>query len=125
MRFLIPLILMCSLAGYSQAQEQLRQLPSGATEVQVRGQTYYQHGNTFYRYHPQGGYFYEVSAPRGLIRAEQPRFYRRSLPEQRIRINSEEGCRNWAAEHANRNPSIGGKIYMRQFNRCMNMLRQQ
>ncbi|WP_308367048.1 MULTISPECIES: hypothetical protein [unclassified Microbulbifer] len=125
MRFLIPLILMCSLAGYSQAQEQLRQLPSGATEVQVRGQTYYQHGNTFYRFHPQGGYYYEVRAPRGLIRAEQPHFYRRSLPEQRIRINSEEGCRNWAAEHANRNPSIGGKIYMRQFHRCMNMLRQQ
>lgn len=127
MRFLIPLILMCSLAGYSQAQEQLRQLPSGSSEVQVMGQTYYQHGNTFYRFHSQGGYYYEVTPPRGLIRYEQPHFYRRTLPEpeQRVRIDSEEGCRNWAAERANRNPSMGGKIYISEFNRCMNLTGQQ
>ncbi len=127
MRFLIPLILMCSLAGYSQAQEQLSKLPSGTAVVQLRGQTYYQHGNTFYRYYPQGGYYYEVTPPRGLIRSEQPHFYRRTLPapERRVRIDSEAGCRNFAADRANRNPSMGGKIYISEFNRCMNMIGQQ
>lgn len=123
MRFLIPLILLCSLAGYSQAQEPLRQLPSDSTQIEYLGQTYYQHGNTFYRFHPQGGYYYEVKPPQGMVRYQQPHFHRLDLPEQRVRITSEEGCRNLAAAHANRNPSIGGKVYMREFNRCMKQIR--
>ncbi|WP_323845760.1 hypothetical protein [Microbulbifer magnicolonia] len=124
MRFLIPLILMCSLAGYSQAQEQMRQLPEDTTQIQYLGQTYYQHGNDFYRFNPDGGYYYEVQPPRGMIRYEQPHFHRLDLPEQRVRIDSEEGCRNQAAELANRNPSMGGKVYTREFNRCMSMIGQ-
>jgi len=123
MRFLIPLILMCALAGYSQAQDRLRELPSGTAQVQVMGQTYYQHGNTFYRFHPQGGYYYEVQPPSGLIRDERGHYYRRGMDQPRI--GTEEGCRNFAAERANRNPSVGGKVYIAEFNRCMNMIRQQ
>ncbi|MFC6634276.1 hypothetical protein [Microbulbifer taiwanensis] len=123
MRILIPVLLMCSLAGYSQAQEQLRQLPSNTSEVQVMGQTYYQHGDTFYRFHPQGGYFYEVQPPRSLLQDEQAHYYRRDMQPQRPNINSEEGCRNLASERANRNPSTGGKVYLREYNRCMKMIR--
>lgn len=127
MRFLIPVILMLSLAGYSQAQERLSQLPAGTNEIQVTGQTYYQLGNTFYRFHPQGGYYYEVMPPRGILQYEQPHFYRRSAPWHRMQrhgISAEEGCRNWAADKANRNPTNGGKVYMRELNRCRSMIRQ-
>ncbi|MCW8126150.1 hypothetical protein [Microbulbifer halophilus] len=128
MRYLIPLLLMCSLAGYTQAQEQqqLNQLPSGTSEIQVRGQTFYQHGDTYYRFHPQGGYYYEVQPPQDMSRSDQAHFYRRNLSDQHPNVANdvERGCRNQAADQANRNPANGGKIYIREFNRCINMATQ-
>lgn len=134
MRFLIPLILACSLVGYSHAQQPIQELPSGTSAVQIMGQTYYQHGDTFYRFNPEGGYFFEVQPPKDLLKYEQQErahFYRRSLKEYGTQIHGdmivddvETGCRNLAAERANQNPAIGGKIYMQEFNRCMNIRRQ-
>lgn len=125
MRYLVPLLLMCSLAGYSQAQEQLSQLPSGTSEIQVRGQTYYQHGDNYYRFHPQGGYYYEVQPPHDVSRGQSHQYRRGMSPQApHTAIDVEKGCRNRAAEQANRNPSSGGKLYIREFNRCMNMAGQ-
>lgn len=127
MRYLIPLILMCSLAGYSQAQDRLNQLPSNTSEVQIRGQTYYQHGSTFYRFHPQGGYYYEVQPPSNIRQYDQPQhLYRRgqTQPSTNMSTDQVEGCRNMAADKANANPATGGKVYIREYNRCINMLNQ-
>ncbi|WP_250461519.1 hypothetical protein [Microbulbifer litoralis] len=125
MRFLIPLLLMCSLAGYSQAQDRLTELPANTSEIQVRGQTYYQHGDTYYRFHPQGGYYYEVVPPTAS-RSSQAHEYRRDMSQQRPSVDQsiERGCRNQAADLANRNPQTGGRVYIAEFNRCMNMARQ-
>ncbi|MCX2783280.1 hypothetical protein OQJ46_09795 [Microbulbifer thermotolerans] len=122
MRYLIPLILMCSLAGYSQAQERMRSLPSDSSQIQYMGQTYFAHNGKYYRYIPDGGYYYRVQPPRGMVRDVQPHFYRLTPREYRATITTMEDCRNWAAARASRNPAIGGKIYMTELNRCKSML---
>ena len=127
MRFLIPLLLLCSLAGYSQAQERLTQLPYETSEIQVRGQTYYQHGDTYYRFYPEGGYYYEVSPPTYIPRSDQAHYYRRDMSQQGKNISEdvERGCRNQAADRANQYPATGARVYIREFNRCINMATQQ
>lgn len=117
MRFLIPMLFLCSLAGFSQAQ--ISQLPSGTSEVQVQGQTYYQHGTTFYRFNAQDGKYYRMEAPPGLLSAEQygRQYQYRGTPQ--VSGDRAEGCRNLAADQANRHPQTGGRIYIQAYNRCM------
>ncbi|GAA5442561.1 hypothetical protein Misp06_00735 [Microbulbifer sp. NBRC 101763] len=153
MRYVLSMILLLSLAGFSYAQERLAQLPAGASPVQILGKTYYQSGNTFYAFNEQGRYFYPVqpptrirqyeqprnmywrgSQPRYYWRGSQPRYYwRGSQPSYYWRDSTPryygltrdqvEGCMNAAADKANANPRIGGKVYIREYNQCISNLR--
>ncbi|WKD51411.1 hypothetical protein [Microbulbifer spongiae] len=127
MRYLVSLVLLFSLAGFSYAQERLTQLPSNAATVQILGKTYYQSGNTFYRFDENTRYFYQVQPPTVLPRYQQPTdmsvrgMWHR--PEMGLTQDQIEGCRNAAADKSNANPSIGGKIYIREYHRCIGNLR--
>ncbi|MFA0812923.1 hypothetical protein [Microbulbifer epialgicus] len=138
MRYLLSMILLLSLAGFSYAQERLTQLPAGASPVQILGKTYYQSGNTFYAFSEQGGYFYPVQPPTAIRQYERPRdMYIRGTQPRRPRHlymrgtqtpwgltrHQVEACRNTAASMANANPANGGKIYIREYNQCVNNMR--
>lgn len=145
MRYVFSVILLLSLAGFSYAQDRLAQLPAGSSPVQILGKTYYQSGNTFYAFNEQGRYFYPVQPPTRIRQYEQPRnmywrgrdhrarYYRGTQPRYYMRgtqprhygltRDQVEGCMNAAADKANANHAIGGKIYIREYNQCISNLR--
>ncbi|GAB2882691.1 hypothetical protein ACCI51_18010 [Microbulbifer echini] len=135
MRYLFSLILLFSIAGYGVAQERLSQLPAGASPVQILGKTYYQSGNTFYAFSEQGRYFYQVQPPTRIRQYERPRdmYIRGARPGthaqrgrpgiQGLTRDQVEGCMNAAADKANANPAIGGKVYIREYNQCLSNYR--
>ncbi|MEW5249171.1 hypothetical protein [Microbulbifer discodermiae] len=127
MRYLFSFVLLLSVAGFTYAQERLTQLPSDATTVQILGKTYYQTGSNFYRFNEEGRYFYQVQPPTAIRRYEQPRDMSvrgMSHSEMGLTRSQVEGCQNAAADKANANPSMGGKIYMHEYRKCIGNLRQ-
>ncbi|WP_444940161.1 hypothetical protein [Microbulbifer sp. ZKSA004] len=128
MRYLVSMVLLCSLAGFSYADDRMTRLPSNAEPVQILGKTYYQSGNNFYAFNEQGRYFYRVQPPTRIRSYENPRdmYIRGSQPRPQtwgLTRDQVEGCMNAAADMANANPAVGGKIYIREYNRCISNLR--
>lgn len=125
MRYLFPLILLFSIAGFTQADDKMRQLPSGAATVQILGQTYYKSGDTFYSFQEDGGYFYEVQPPSVMPGYKQPQHQSsRTITVPGASADQLEGCRDSAADKSNANPQAGSQVYINEYNRCVGLLNQ-
>ncbi|MCQ3830981.1 hypothetical protein [Microbulbifer elongatus] len=122
MRYLLPVVLFCSIAGFAQADSTMTQLPSGAQEVQIMGNTYYKSGDTFYRFNEQGGYFYETNPPHAMDRQTTTHQSVVTQPGPGVTADQIEGCRNVAADKSNAVPNRGSSVYINEYNRCINDL---
>ncbi|GAB2512286.1 hypothetical protein [Microbulbifer agarilyticus] len=125
MRYLLPVVLFCSIAGFAHAQSTMTQLPSGAQEVQILGNTYYKSGDTFYRFNEQGGYFYETNPPRVMDHQSTPNASVVTNPGVGLTSDQIEGCRNAAADKSNAVPNRGSSVYINEYNRCISDLQRQ
>ncbi|WP_444929450.1 hypothetical protein ACJJIF_16660 [Microbulbifer sp. SSSA002] len=128
MRYLVSMVLLCSLAGFSFADDRMTSLPANAEPVQILGKTYYQSGNNFYAFNEQGRFFYQVQPPTSIRNYERPKdmSVRGSQSHSKtwgLTRDQVEGCMNSAADMANANPAVGGKVYIREYNLCINNLR--
>ena len=129
MRYLIPVVLFCSLSGVAMAQQPMSQLPAGASEVQIMGKTYWHSGDTFYQFNENTGMFYEVPQPTVQAhkdRVNQAHMYQRSqtLPGTGLTGDQIEGCRNAAADKSNEVPNRGSEVYINEYNSCIRDLQQ-
>ncbi|HEY8569961.1 hypothetical protein [Microbulbifer sp.] len=129
MRYLIPVVLFCSLSGAALAGQPISQLPAGASEVQILGTTYWRSGDSFYRFNQESGMFYEVPQPTVQAhqdRVQQAHMYQRSqtLPGTGLTSDQIEGCRNAAADKSNEVPNRGSDVYISEYNSCVRDLQQ-
>lgn len=128
MRYLIPVVLFCSLSGVALAGQPVSQLPAGASEVQILGTTYWRSGDNFYRFNQESGMFYEVPQP--TVQAHQDRLqahmYQRSqtVPATSLTSDQIEGCRNAAADKSNAVPNRGSEVYISEYNSCITDLQR-
>lgn len=125
MRYLLPVVLFCTVAGFAQAQESVNQLPSGSSEVQIMGKTYWQSGDNFYRFNQETGMFYQVPQP--TVQAHRDRSAHMSqrsqtVPATNLTPDQIEGCRNAAADKSNAVPNRGSQVYIQEYNSCVNDL---
>lgn len=129
MRYLIPVVLFCSLSGAALAQQPLSQLPAGASEVQIMGTTYWRSGDNFYQFNRDTGLFYQVPQPTVQAhkdRVQQAHMYQRSqtLPGTGLTSDQLEGCRNVAADKSNEVPNRGSEVFINSYNSCIRDLQQ-
>ncbi|WP_444924871.1 hypothetical protein ACJJH9_07960 [Microbulbifer sp. DLAB2-AF] len=128
MHFLFLVLLLLSIANFSTAQERLAQLPADAQPVQILGKTDYQSGNNFYAFSEKGRYYYPVDPPTAIRQYERPRnlsfLSTRTEPGPRLTRGQIAGCMNMAADKANANPAKGGKVYIREYNMCLENTRR-
>lgn len=130
MRYFMPVVLFCAVAGFTQvqAQEQRTQLPAGSSEVQIMGKTYWQSGDNFYQFNEQTGLFYQVPQPTVQAhkdRASQAHMYQRTVPSTNLTGDQIEGCRNSAADKSNEVPNRGSSVYINEYNKCITDLQRQ
>ncbi|MFD1215881.1 MULTISPECIES: hypothetical protein [Microbulbifer] len=122
MRYLIPVVLFCTFAGFAQAQQPTDQLPAGSSEIQVLGKTYWKSGDNFYRFNENTGMFYQVPQPTVQAHRDQSaHMYQRNqtLPATGLTGDQIEGCRNAAADKSNAVPNRGSEVYINEYNRCV------
>ncbi|QIL91086.1 hypothetical protein ACONUD_13600 [Microbulbifer harenosus] len=129
MRYLIPVVLFCSLSGAALAQQPISQLPAGASEVQIMGTTYWRSGNNFYQFNQDTGLFYQVPQPTVQAhkdRVLQAHMYQRSqtLPGTGLSSDQLEGCRNVAADKSNAVPNRGSEVFINAYNSCIRDLQR-
>lgn len=129
MRYLMPVILFFAIVGFAQAQDRMTQLPSGASEVQIMGKTYWKSGSNFYQFNEETGQFYQVPQPTVQAhqnRASQAHMYQRSqtVPATNLTGDQVEGCRNTAADKSNAVPNRGSQVYINEYNKCITDLQR-
>ncbi|WGL15033.1 hypothetical protein PVT68_09595 [Microbulbifer bruguierae] len=129
MRYLLPVVLFCSLSGVALADQPMTQLPAGASEVQIMGKTYWHSGDNFYQFNENTGQFYQVPQPTVQAhkdRVSQAHMYQRSqtLPATNLSSDQIEGCRNAAADKSNAVPNRGSDVYISEYNSCVRDLQQ-
>ncbi|WP_105102288.1 hypothetical protein [Microbulbifer pacificus] len=129
MRYLIPVVLFCSLSGAALADQPMSQLPAGASEVQIMGTTYWRSGDNFYQFNEQTGLFYEVPQP--TVQAHKDRLNQahmsqrsQTVPATNLTGDQIEGCRNTAADKSNAVPNRGSEVYISEYNACVRDLQQ-
>lgn len=125
MRYLIAVVLLCSVAGFSQAQA-LKQLPPSATAVQIQGNTYYKFGDSYYRFNQDGGYYVEVPPPSLMPHDQSAHMYQRgqTVPGTSLTSDQIQGCRNLAADKSNAVPNRGSEVYLEAYQSCINDLQR-
>ncbi|WP_299594823.1 hypothetical protein [uncultured Microbulbifer sp.] len=124
MRYLLPVVLFCSLSGVALAQQPMSQLPAGSSEVQILGKTYWHSGDNFYQFNEETGMFYQVPQPTVQAhkdRASQAHMSQRSqtLPGTGLTGDQIEGCRSAAADKSNEVPNRGSEVYINEYNSCI------
>ncbi|WP_226703758.1 hypothetical protein [Microbulbifer elongatus] len=122
MRYLLPVVLFCSLSGVAMAQQPMSELPAGSSEVQIMGKTYWHSGDNFYQFNEETGMFYQVPQP--TVQAHQNRVQQshrsqRTLQGTGLTGDQIEGCRNAAADKSNEVPNRGSEVYINEYNRCI------
>lgn len=126
MRYLIPVVLFCSLSGAALADQPVAQLPAGAAEVQIMGTTYWKSGDNFYRFNQQTGNFYLTNPPTAMPHDRSAHMYQRgqTLPATNLSSDQIEGCRNAAADKSNAVPNRGSEVFINAYNACVRDLQR-
>lgn len=127
MRYLLPVVLFCTVAGFAQAQQPMDQLPAGSSEVQILGKTYWKSGDSFYQFNESTGMFYQVPEPQVQAHRDQAAHMSQrsqTVPATNLTPDQIEGCRNAAADKSNAVPNRGSQVYIQEYNACVSDLQQ-